>query len=120
MSPESRNGTVAETVSGIRQGLPGGGLASRGAVGAVTDTVVNACGNSITGAGNGTLTLNISAGSSTGSTLLAEEGATAGLDILDLSATAGEGAAEGLAGPVALVKLGLDFAVFGIGLYTCW
>jgi len=107
-------------LSGLRQGIPGGGLASKGIVGTVTDGVVNAFGNAITGAGSETLSLNIAAGSSTGSTLLAQEGATAGLDVLDLSSTAAEAGAEGLAGPVALAKLGIDLAIIGIGLYTCW
>ena len=81
-------------LGGLRQGIPGGGLASKGVVGAVTDGVVNGIGNAITGAG--------SAGAASGSTLLAEEGSSAGLNILDLSssvATAGE---------------------VGAGVFMCW
>jgi RHS repeat-associated protein len=110
-------------LGGIRQGVPGGGLASKGIVGAVTDGVVNGIGNAITGAGSETLTLNISAGSMSASSSLASEGASAGLNILDLSSTAaevGEVGAEGLAGPVALIKFGVDAAIFGIGLANCW
>jgi uncharacterized protein RhaS with RHS repeats len=110
-------------LGGLRQGVPGGGLASKGVVGAVTDGVVNGIGNAFTGAGSETLSLNINAGAASGSTVLAEEGASAGLNILDLSstaATAGEVGAEGFAGPVALLKFGIDAAIFGAGIFKCW
>jgi RHS repeat-associated protein len=108
-------------LGGLGQGvLPGGGPMMKGLLGLAQDGLLNAFGNSITGAGSGPLGLGLD--SPAPSALANLEGGS-GLNILNLSgegAAGGEGAGAGLAGVVGLAKLIWDTYAILYGLRHCW